>query len=141
MAEQCVNVADTSRICLENRLACSLLGLDSLSPLEGSEPPVASGSKASTSTCYRSCMIKKGRCLGQKQLATIMSHEQVGRNKSRVASGAIVILPMMVLVIKHIDSFLVPGGTVTRCHCLWRKNARAPGVFFRCCFMSSLLED
>lgn len=123
----------TSRIRLmENRL-------DSLSPLEGSKPPVASDSKASTSTCYRSCMIKKGRCLVTTPDDDVPSRDQDLKiepdNHNPVGLSAIVIMPMMVLVIKHAFS------SCTWCHChkvqmpVAKKKHEHQAYFFACRFI------
>lgn len=126
----------TSRIRLmENHLACSLLGLDSLSPFEGSKPPVASDSKASTSTCYRSCMIKKGRCLVTTP-DDVPSRDQdlkIGPdNHNPVGLSAIVIMPMMVLVIFHAFS------SCTWCHCDKVQMPAAKAYFFACRFICAV---
>lgn len=74
--------------------------------------------KASTSTCYRSCMIKKGRCLALLRHWMMMCHHETKIWRLNLTTIiqlgyrllAIVIMPMMVLVIKHtfFSMYLVP---------------------------------
>ena len=143
VAVQCVNVPLHGYV--EWKTAWLAPSWGSIHWLEGSKPPVASDSKASTSTCYRSCMIKKGRCLVTTPDDDVPSRDQDLKiepgNHNPVGLSAIVIMPMMVLVIKHAFS------SCTWCHChkvqmpVAKKNMSTKRIFSLPFHMSSLLED